>query len=187
MPNSQKDPFFKERQMLNEERRKLQIEQLKALIEANNQKGSKQRPKSVDELDDDDINNIEIEPRKMESRNTQAASDRYHSNKSSNNATKQESIMNLLQNHNLRNKPIYEEEDEDDHRYNRTKTNTQRRLKQSRQQDDYNTGKNSNMGFVPFMRTDEFLDPAHATSPCPPSRESTATKRDRDKARQVSF
>jgi len=40
-------------------------------------------------------------------------------------------------------------------------------------------------GFVPFMRTNEFLDPVHATSPIPPSRETSAIKRDREKARQV--
>jgi hypothetical protein len=121
-----------------------------------------------------------------------------NSNQSRNNnngGPKQESIMNLLNNHNLRNKPIYEDdfndyEDDNDDGYGnhrRTKTNTQRRLKsQSKRNIDFDpSGKNSNMGFVPFLRTDEFLDPAHATSPVPPSRESTATKRDRDRARQV--
>ena len=108
-------------------------------------------------------------------------------------------IMNLLNNHNLRNKAINEDNyndydyngDDDDgygnHRRVNNKTNTQRRLKsQSKRNIDFDpSGKNSNMGFVPFLRTDEFLDPAHATSPVPPSRESTATKRDRDRARQV--
>ena len=46
--------------------------------------------------------------------------------------------------------------------------------------DDY-----SNIGFVPFMRTNEFLDPTHAGSPVPPSRESSAVKENREKARQV--
>ena len=49
------------------------------------------------------------------------------------------------------------------------------------------SGSVNNGGFVPFMRTNEFLDPAHAASPVPPSRESSAVKRDREKARQVKI
>jgi hypothetical protein len=191
VPNSQKDPFHKERQNIADERRQLQIDQLKALIELNNQKSQKRySPMDGDDDDVDDENEEVINVRKHALSQSRQAPERrqQQQQQSSSSNTKQESIMNLLNNRNLRNKPIYEEDNDNDnddlYNKNRAKTNTQRRLKQSRQNDD-DSGKNSNMGFVPFMRTDEFLDPAHAASPVPASRESTATNRNREKARQV--
>lgn len=185
VPNSEKDPFFKERQTLKEQRRHEQLEQLKALIEASNRKT--QRNHNSDHSSPDNDANSEINGQNDTRRTYQQQSRNSQMNSNRSSDTKQESIMNLLNNRNLATKTIYEEEDDNDELNDRNRhktTNTQRRL--MRHGSDENTGKNSNMGFVPFMRTDEFLDPAHATSPCPPSRESTATRRDREKARQVS-
>ena len=120
-----------------------------------------------------------------------------------------ESILNLL-NKNLANNTIYEE-DEDQFAANPNMNRYTHRgnaggghlvPQQSNRQvsEPQKTNKNSNSnnssldeaafgqnGFVPFMRTNEFLDPKHAGSPVPPSRESSAVKRDREKARQVYF
>ena len=124
--------------------------------------------------------------------------------------TQQESIFNLL-GKNLAANTIYEEEEEthpNQHRqtnqkhqinnYNQSSNeaiNTVRSQAQSQHHFNQPQLKNVNStsslddylnnGFVPFMRTNEFLDPTHAGSPIPPSRESSAVKENREKARQV--
>ena len=114
----------------------------------------------------------------------------------------QESIFNLL-GKNLAANTIYEEdEDQTNHHRQQNQRNqannfnqnepTQRNQSQvSNHQQQHNKNVNSGLedfsdtGFVPFMRTNEFLDPTHAGSPIPPSRESSAVKENREKARQV--
>ena len=110
-----------------------------------------------------------------------------------------ESIMNLL-NKNLKNNTIYE--DEEDRSVSHGPTNDYRGTQNHKQIRDFDQAPASRysradndmriedigspLGFVPFMRTDEFLDPAHAASPIPPSRETSAIKQEREKARSVS-
>ena len=115
-----------------------------------------------------------------------------------------ESIMNLLTK-NLANKnSIIYEDDED--RYLKPAPNSHRQLQHIKEppKQTYNEQPQSQrflsnendlrlediggspLGFVPFMRTDEFLNPAHAASPIPPSREASAVKNEREKARNVS-
>lgn len=97
--------------------------------------------------------------------------------------------MNLL-NKNLTKNVIYED---DEDKYLKPSRNQNRELndhlRSSRDQNDMRVEDlgGSPLGFVPFMRTDEFLDPAHAGSPIPPSRESSAIKQERDKARKAYY
>jgi hypothetical protein len=127
-----------------------------------------------------------------------------NSNNSGPSKPQQESIFNLL-GKNLAANTIYEEDEENQtnhHRQNYQKhqaTNfnsnvnepTQRNQSQVSNQQNHIKNVNSRLddysdtGFVPFMRTNEFLDPTHAGSPIPPSRESSAVKENREKARQV--
>lgn len=136
--------------------------------------------------------------------------DPHKSRSSSTQQQNGESIMNLL-NKNLTNNVIYEDEEDRYMRHgptnapltdynNRGGQSNHNHGKQIREFDQPPTSRYSRtdndmriedigspLGFVPFMRTDEFLDPAHAASPVPPSRETSAIKNDREKARNVSF
>ena len=94
-----------------------------------------------------------------------------------------ESIMNLL-NRNVAKNTIYEEDEDQYLRSNRN--NGRHGMKTSGRSSPGFDDLGSPTGFVPFLRTHEVLDPAHSDSPVPPSRESSAVKRSRDKARQVS-
>jgi hypothetical protein len=86
---------------------------------------------------------------------------------------------------NLAKNTIYEE-DENLHESNNN--TTQRQINQlNLNLNTANQSLNDLNGFVPFMRTNEFLNPAHAGSPVPPSRESSAVKKERERARQVSI
>jgi len=122
--------------------------------------------------------------------------DNYEETRSSRPPQQQgESILNLLTKKNLSNNVIYED---DEDRYLRPVDNSERGRNQGQmgvsrfsrtEREDMRVEDmgGSPMGFVPFMRTDEFLDPAHAASPVPPSRESSAIKQDREKARQAYY
>lgn len=113
-----------------------------------------------------------------------------------------ESIMNLLTKNLANKKSIIYEDDED--RYLKPAPNSHRQLQNLKeppkqayteppQSQRFLSNDNdmrledigSPLGFVPFMRTDEFLNPAHAASPIPPSREASAVKNEREKARNV--
>jgi hypothetical protein len=165
VPNSKKDPFVAEKQMQARERQKNQLDYLKKTVEANNRKQTQQTTAKDMDL------NIEYAD------GNNKANDR--TTKSNKNKAQEETIFNLLNNLKQNQQQVGNEDvDEDDQSTHfAASTNTQRRLRQSN--DTFKSG------FVPFTRTDEVLNPAHATSPCPPSRESTATKFNRDKARKV--
>lgn len=144
--------------------------------------------------------------RRQSSSSSMSNTSTYTSNndyRSGNKPQQGESILNLL-NKNLATNTIYEE-DEDQfatnqnvNRYtNRGNINlpqqTHRQVSDQQKSNKNSNSNNSSLdldgqnGFVPFMRTNEFLDPKHAGSPVPPSRESSAVKRDREKARQVYY
>ncbi len=118
-----------------------------------------------------------------------------------------ESILNLLTK-NLAKNTIYEE-DENEQQPTFEQNHNQRNTNQQQQQPNRNSNQQAmlsnrsdnqlnrsgnftgnlspnDFGFVPFLRTNEFLNPAHAGSPVPPSRESSAVKKDRERARQVN-
>ena len=186
MPNSMKDPHYSERAKLIEERRKRHTEHFQGLVEKNSQKYNdfvqNHMSNNNDYDDNDDFGMTNNKNRNNSISSMSSASNNDREQKivgSGSNANKgQESILNLLTK-NLAANTIYEE---DEDLYNsRQKNKTNRILS------NLDDGDNSNFGFVPFMRTNEFLDPAHAASPVPPSRESSAVKKEREKARQVKY
>ena len=183
--NSQKDPFYSEKK----ERQLKRLEQKQNIVDKNNSKFkeyiSYQEESNQNRNQNDDYNyqnnaSSRNSPSSMSNQpitNSRKQSNNFEKNKQQNN----ESVLGLL-NKNLATNTIYEE-DED-------KANQFYKPKQNRQEDNKSNMINSarsdfENGFVPFMRTNEFLDPVHATSPIPPSRETSAIKRDREKARQV--
>jgi len=197
--NSEKDPFYTERKAFNEERKRLEQKQ-----EKNNQKFKDYIHQHQDQLDhqdnysnenydnqSNDFNqhqNVTTTNRSTTNRNSLSTltNDNYLNNNESNNTKKNESVLSLINKKNFATNTIYEDE-EDRYSYKQTPKNSvpngkllTNRSNSSRDDSDFNKN-----GFVPFMRTNEFLDPVHAKSPIPPSRESSAIKRDREKARQV--
>lgn len=206
--NSEKDPFFKERQL-----KKVELKQ--QIVEKNAQKfneyvTSKRVPPAPSSLQDDSErdrnfsdeastyhyndassrNSPMSNPPSMQN-NRKSSINSYVPETNTNKARSQnqENVMALL-NKNLGKSVIYEE-DEDRNSINQeffnnnivsyNNNNKSNGLKPAKLSDS----RELENGFVPFMRTNEFLDPAHATSPIPPSRETSAIKRDREKARQV--
>jgi hypothetical protein len=186
MPNSMKDPHYSERAKLIEERRKRHTEHFQGLVEKNSQKYNDfvqdhMSNHNNDYDDNDDFGMSNNKNRNNSISSMSSASDRMIEQKqvgpNANGLNKgQESILNLLTK-NLASNTIYEE-DEDLY-------NSRQKKKSNKILSNLDDGDNSNFGFVPFMRTNEFLDPVHAASPVPPSRESSAVKREREKARQV--
>jgi hypothetical protein len=203
VPNSMKDPFYNERKAFIEERKRRQLEQFKRLSSDGEQpkysiENEKQQRQHLNQSSRNEAANEQLSTSNRFSSISSTSMTNKHMNLQTTNKPyqqqhQQESIMNLLT-RNLANNPIYEEEED-------AYLNAQRKLKHStqanKQQQQAKVLANlhsSSMedlsiknGFVPFMRTDEFLNPAHATSPVPPSRESSAIKREREKARQVIF
>jgi hypothetical protein len=182
--NSEKDPFYRERLAYQEEKRNEQMNQLKALIEQNNAKITASASQASKEQyqhqnDDDSMDHFELPPQIQ--RQTQMSNRSVNTTRQEN---KGESILNLIPRHgaNRAIKTLYEvDEDElNDIKEKGVLRHNQQRISYSNERDS-----DSSLSFVPFMRTNEFLNPAHAASPVPPSRESTATKQERDKARQV--
>lgn len=167
--NSQKDPFYFKRAQEAEERKLKRVEYYKNFNIREKKK----------ENNDNDIKSYRSDQSNVENFNQRLESPhenlRLHLAKNEI-KTQNESIMNLLNKKKTLEDPIYEE-DEDLY------LNNNLNLKN---QDLVNIDENYSQGYVPFMRTNEILDPIHACSPVPPSRESSATKRDREKARQVS-
>lgn len=196
VPNSQKDPFYAERKAFIEERRRRRQEMLHQQVEKNEEKFKNYMKDQQQQQQQNQMNDALSVDDNMSEYST---SNRYANQRSMNNQQQQqqvsnrsesfknqESILNLL-NRNLAKNTIYEE---DEDAYLRKKSfasnNRDRRAENNYSPeimlDELST---SPRGFVPFMRTNEFLDPAHSDSPVPPSRESSAVKRSRDKARQV--
>lgn len=173
--NSQKDPFYFERAKKAEERK---IQRMKYYKNFNQREKieSKEKKDHFQNNGPDRLNeeNLTVQLENMDE--NFVLNDTKNQNRMQN-----ESILNLLSK-NLANNPIYEEDEDlylnDHHRINKSDSKVIDNF--------YNNEDNSNYGFIPFMRTHEILDPIHAGSPVPPSRESSATKRDREKARQVS-
>lgn len=200
VPNSMKDPFYNERAKFIEERRQKRLEFYQGQAEKNGQKynefvqrkqnqnqNQNQRAQQHDDnfstddyRDDYRTNRNSVMSSMSNTSNANSNQVDYRKSNLGNNNKQTESILNLLTK-NLASNPIYEE-DEDLYLNNQNKNVHKRQVNNSNLDDGY-----SNRGFVPFLRTNEVLDPVHAGSPIPPSRESTAVKRDREKARQVSI
>jgi hypothetical protein len=200
--NSMKDPFYQERLRFMEERKKKRFDQPQYPNNANYREADNsrqnQKKQSLDNnyqnydsyMNDDFNNDYSNRTRVLEPSGRQSSSSTI-SNMSShsqvNNQGKQpESIMNLLTK-NLASNTIYEEDEDmylNNQKSNHKNHTSHNRLSNNQLSSSYEDLNHQN-GFVPFMRTNEFLDPTHAGSPVPPSRESSAIKRDREKARQV--
>lgn len=176
--NSQKDPFYFKRAQEAEERKLKRIEYYKNF-------NIRERNK-IKENNENNIKSYRSDQSNVENFN-QALETPHHNLhlnlKKKENKLQNESIMNLL-NKNLSKDPIYEQ-DEDLYLNNNYSSNIVNL--NIKDQDLMNADENYSHGYVPFMRTNEILDPIHACSPVPPSRESSAIKRDREKARQVSY
>lgn len=207
IPNSMKDPFYQERAKFIEERRKKRQEYLtqpiakKTAAAKGNSRDTSDRDSymsrhadTVSESNYNDDNATNNYRPKYGSR--PPGEPQYQKQQQQHHQQQQpsESIMNLLTK-NLAANPIYEE-DEDKYLTTRnTNVNTEANLNYSNNNNNnLKSGSNSSLeelhsgrGFVPFMRTNEILDPVHAGSPVPPSRESSAIKRNREKARQVFY
>ena len=203
--NSQKDPFYQERKALAEERKQKRLELQQALVEKNNQKYNEYMQKKEEDTYEYSNRNQHRQSNASSSLSNMSNYN-YHNNNNNNNnfedtkvgvKPQNESIMNLLTK-NLSKNIIYED-DEDKYLKAAPQMDSQRNRKpqQPNKYDSQMMMSNRNesslriedvgspVGFVPFMRTNEFLDPAHAASPIPPSRESSAIKHDREKARKV--
>lgn len=177
VPNSMKDPHYKERVKSIEERRRKKMEYFQNQAEKNNEKYREYKQQRNYETYEEQ-SNVGDYPYNNNNNNNRINNNSSMSQTSSSKQPHQESILNLLTK-NLASNPIYEE-DEDMY------------LKNNNNKPSYAGARGSNSslselnsGFVPFMRTNEVLDPVHAGSPVPPSRETSAIKRDREKARQV--
>ncbi|RNA02956.1 hypothetical protein BpHYR1_045010 [Brachionus plicatilis] len=173
--NSQKDPFYFKRAQQAEERKIKRMEYYKNFSQREKNR-SKEQNENFSSYRSDRTNeenfNLALD---NEDDNVQLMS------RNSDNKVQTESIMNLL-GKNLAKTPIYEE-DEDLYLHQ----NYPSKIADLNIKDPsfFNGEENSSRGFVPFMRTNEILDPVHAGSPVPPSRESSAVKRDRERARQM--
>jgi hypothetical protein len=199
--NSMKDPFYQERLRFMEERKKKRFEQQQHPNNFNSRETENLREMSkkqsfdngyqnYDSYMNDDLNNEYsnrtrlVEPSGRQSSSSTISNMSSHS-QLNNQGKPTESIMNLLTK-NLATNTIYEEDE--DMYLNNQKSNknhpSNHRSTNNQLSSSYEDMNHQN-GFVPFMRTNEFLDPTHAGSPVPPSRESSAIKRDREKARQV--
>jgi hypothetical protein len=202
--NSMKDPFYAERTKIIEDRRQRQRE---AFSRQNN---------GTSNNNGDNSNNNRQNGQRATSPTMSVMSMSTRSEFTNNNNQKKnssggggggESILNLLTK-NLAKNTIYEEDEDrsmmdlpppaqDNHNrthHNRNQQQQQQLLLSNRSDNNNNNNPNFNFelnpndfGFVPFLRTNEFLNPAHAGSPVPPSRENSAQKRERERARQVSF
>lgn len=188
MKNSEKDPFYQERAQKAEERKLQRLEYYRNFPQRNTQRfkevDKKQSEERRDFFQEEDLreNNRGSVVSSMSNASTQfdrPLNDDRKPPKFVPNKPQTESILNLLTK-NLAANPIYEE-DEDMFLNNRN-ANDNYDLKLNN--NSYSSF-GENRGFVPFMRTNEVLDPVHAGSPVPPSRETSAAKRDREKARQV--
>lgn len=185
LPNTMKDPFYSERAKFIEERKRKRQEYFNSLHLKNtknsdgtniidNKKhinnGSKDRRSITDLNLNSSIKNQPFQPK--------------------------ESIMKLITK-NLASNPIYEEEEDNfiNNNVENPEGNAKNEINENINLSNvYNSNSSSledlllsNRGYVPFMRTNEILDPVHAASPIPPSRESSAIKRSRDKARKVRY
>jgi hypothetical protein len=216
MKNSEKDPFYHERAKFVEERRQKRLEYYQSLTKKNSDKYNEyveknKRMQAGQSNDDDTSSTVDGTFSRNDNRRESTASSMsiasnqtYSNNNNNNNISsfskpQQESIFNLL-GKNLAANTIYEEDEvsgdvyakpphhlQSNNNYNQSHRSQHVAAAAAPKNvnssfDDYN-----NSGFVPFMRTNEFLDPTHAESPIPPSRESSAIKQNRDKARQVLF
>ena len=212
--NSQKDPFYNEKKALIEERKQKRLEQHQAMVEKNNQKyqefvqkkkesENKRKPPVLKKQNNENSNQTELNQRRQSiasSSMSTVSSYPYQLNNEDMKIGQQkpqgESIMNLLTK-NISNNVIYED---DEDRYLKPREPQRNINKQSYDFEPVATARfsrndhdlrvddmGSPVGFVPFMRTNEFLDPAHAGSPVPPSRESSAVKQDREKARRAYY
>ncbi len=202
MSNSEKDPFYHEKKALIEERRRKRADLHQAMVEKNNKKYQEFLLNSKKDHDEkkrqqNNISNADYLQRSGQHRQSIASSshstiDNYEDTRNSK-PSQGESILNLLTKKNLSNNVIYEDDEDTYLRPAQSINQGGRNLGASRfsrnERDDLRVEDmgGSPMGFVPFMRTDEFLDPAHAGSPVPPSRESSAMKQDREKARQAYY
>ena len=208
--NSQKDPFYQERKALADERKQKRLELQQALVEKNNQKYNEYMQKKEEDSYDSYANRNQHRQSIASSSLSNMSnynSNNYNTNNNNNNnfedtkvgvKPQNESIMNLLTK-NLSKNIIYEDDEDkylkapppmDSQRNRKThqpnKYDSQMMMMSNRNESSLRIEDvGSPVGFVPFMRTNEFLDPAHAASPIPPSRESSAIKHDREKARKV--
>lgn len=198
VPNSVKDPFYNERAKLLEERRKRRAEYF---AKYNNGQGKNDSSRSQMNTSKTDGGRASVSSMySMSSSNAQSDFINGGGSKKSNGGGG-ESMLNLLTK-NLARNTIYEEDENEGmnhHHHHQNQNHGQAFLTQQApirnpppppQQHQQPMSSNrseleNEFGFVPFMRTNEFLNPAHAGSPIPPSRESSAVKREREKARQV--
>ncbi|CAF0907856.1 unnamed protein product [Brachionus calyciflorus] len=186
--NSEKDPFYHERAQKAEERKRQRLEYYQNLSQKNGQKykefterkQQQNEPMRKDSYEDHLRDNRTSVVSSMSNASTQYDDRKPPRFASNSNKQQTESIMNLLTK-NLASNPIYEEDEDMFLKETKPKGNYDLQLKNS----SFSSFGDSNRGFVPFMRTNEVLDPVHAGSPVPPSRESSAIKRDREKARQA--
>jgi hypothetical protein len=189
--NSEKDPFYYERAQKAEERKLQRLDYYKNLSQRNSQRFKEFNEKKLEQREPERKESYQEDDLRFDNRGNVSAmsnastqvDDRKPPKFVQNSKPQTESIMNLLTK-NLAANPIYEE-DEDMFLNKEAKPNENYDL-QLRNGSLSSFGDNSNRGFVPFMRTNEVLDPVHAGSPVPPSRESSAIKQNRDKARQVN-
>jgi hypothetical protein len=192
LPNSMKDPFYSERAKFIEERRRKHLEYYSSQADKN---ASKYR----EYLNSQQSQQSDTESRRYEPPAPKAS--KPASKRDTQQFLQKESILNLLTK-NLASNPIYEEDEDQYVNNNTTNKNNGRREDPQDLNEANNTNKNtnylsksnsssiedlllSNRGYVPFMRTNDLLDPVHAGSPVPSSRESSAVKKSREKARQV--
>lgn len=213
LPNSMKDPFYAERAKFVEERRRKRLEYFNSISNQPNlaartrggggQMASQQSQRSDDSMMTATTNTTTMmrKPNTFEAKRQMQASSGTTTTKNSHennySAQQKESIMKLLTK-NLAANPIMEEDEDLYINNNNNNRNTRGNDEDENTRNERPTNLNksnsssiedmlmSNRGYVPFLRTNEILDPVHAGSPVPPSRESSAIKKGRDRARQVS-
>jgi hypothetical protein len=188
LPNSMKDPFYSERAKFIEERKRKRQEYFNSV---------KIKPKQSNDASNlvSNHNHYQQQPKPVNSSSSSRRTASVdHSSTNNQSFQQKESVMKLISK-NLASNPIYEEDE--DLYINKNVDNSEEAGKNEGLRNKINENNSNsssiedlfvaNRGYVPFMRTNEILDPVHAASPIPPSRETSAIKKGREKARQVNF